>query len=535
MLVGQGATDFAFEQGMPVLPHDALISPAARERWAKWSHDLKHADKRARRQQASNHAPTPIEPPPGYEQLATKPGQPDQDKSLATGVWNEGQPVSPPSSTPVTPSNPAVAHLAHPLASSGSSPISRTSSSSSHLTKATPATSASDAEGSPLQPLTAANLARNHRMRTREEQSYESSTTYRPDTDPQDASRDLEVYFATRYPQANSNSSEIDDGEDMDLDDSEAQYEQNGHQPNACGDAYHDVRSMTDEEDGAESSGSTLKLPSLSPSPPPPNPLHSATTVAKVEHQACREDTSRYHFQNVKESSADSAGPSCKPASGGHNAGVQSQDPDLITDTVGAIAIDSEGNVAAGASSGGIGMKFRGRVGPAALVGVGAAVTPPDGEDRTKTCTAAVTSGTGEHMGTTLAASTCAERLYTNRRKRKGGGYEPCEDDQAVRGMIEHDFMGKMVQTDSFHQPSNTDSRTEHPSVKQSHSAGAIGVLAVKRTAHGAYLYFAHNTDSFALASMSADDPKPTCTMSRSHGNGMLAQGGRAIRYKKKW
>ena len=33
--------------------------------------------------------------------------------------------------------------------------------------------------------------------------------------------------------------------------------------------------------------------------------------------------------------------------------------------------------------------------------------------------------------------------------------------------------------------------------MKQSHSAGAIGILGVKKTPDGLYLYFAHNTDSF--------------------------------------
>jgi taspase (threonine aspartase 1) len=42
-------------------------------------------------------------------------------------------------------------------------------------------------------------------------------------------------------------------------------------------------------------------------------------------------------------------------------------------------------------------------------------------------------------------------------------------------------------------------------------------------------LYYGHNTDSFAMASMSSDEPVPVCTMSRSKGNGQVAQGGRML------
>ena len=45
LLVGQGATDFAFTQGFTIVPHEALISPSARERWNRWKHDLKKAAK----------------------------------------------------------------------------------------------------------------------------------------------------------------------------------------------------------------------------------------------------------------------------------------------------------------------------------------------------------------------------------------------------------------------------------------------------------------------------------------------------------
>ena len=118
--------------------------------------------------------------------------------------------------------------------------------------------------------------------------------------------------------------------------------------------------------------------------------------------------------------------------------------PDDITDTVGAIAVDCFGNIAAGSSSGGIGMKHKGRVGPAALVGIGTAVIPFEPEDKEKTSVGTVTSGTGEHMATTMAAGTCANRLYNSSRRNKRGGSELTDDDNAIRAFVERDFMGML-------------------------------------------------------------------------------------------
>jgi taspase, threonine aspartase, 1 len=70
--------------------------------------------------------------------------------------------------------------------------------------------------------------------------------------------------------------------------------------------------------------------------------------------------------------------------------------------------------------------------------------------------------------------------------------------------------------------------------VKNSGSAGAIGILGIKKSKDAVYLYFAHNTDSFAIASMHSGDKNPVCTMSRSQGGGSIAQGGRAVRIRKK-
>ena len=184
---------------------------------------------------------------------------------------------------------------------------------------------------------------------------------------------------------------------------------------------------------------------------------------------------------------------------------------DMITDTVGAIAIDLFGHIAAGSSSGGIGMKHRGRVGPAALVGIGTAVIPVDDRDDESVCVAAVTSGTGEHMATTMASQKCAERLYHNTRRALGGGDIEATEEEAMESFVQADFMG-------------------HPGVSGSNSAGAIGVMAVKKTPYGYFLHFAHNTDSFALASMHSNEKDAKCVMSRIGEHGNVVQGGRKIR-----
>lgn len=121
---------------------------------------------------------------------------------------------------------------------------------------------------------------------------------------------------------------------------------------------------------------------------------------------------------------------------------------DSITDTIGAIAVDCYGKIAAASSSGGIGMKHRGRVGPAALIGIGTAVIPEDPKDPEETTVAAVTSGTGEHIATTLAASTCASRVYFSDRKDETGMTETVTEEEAIKSMIDIDFMGE---SDCFH------------------------------------------------------------------------------------
>lgn len=114
---------------------------------------------------------------------------------------------------------------------------------------------------------------------------------------------------------------------------------------------------------------------------------------------------------------------------------------DDISDTVGAIAVDSYGHIAAGSSSGGVGMKHRGRVGPAALIGIGTHVIPVDPTDPEHTTVAAVTSGTGEQIATSFAASTCAQRIYYCQKMGDAGVFEEVTEEEALSATIQREFL----------------------------------------------------------------------------------------------
>ncbi|KAJ1156699.1 hypothetical protein NDU88_009417 [Pleurodeles waltl] len=78
-------------------------------------------------------------------------------------------------------------------------------------------------------------------------------------------------------------------------------------------------------------------------------------------------------------------------------------------DTVGAIVVDQDGNVAAAVSSGGLAMKHPGRVGQAALYGCGC--WAENTGVQTPYSTAVSTSGCGEHLVRTILARECSQAL----------------------------------------------------------------------------------------------------------------------------
>ncbi|XP_017174802.1 threonine aspartase 1 isoform X7 [Mus musculus] len=78
-------------------------------------------------------------------------------------------------------------------------------------------------------------------------------------------------------------------------------------------------------------------------------------------------------------------------------------------DTVGAVVVDHEGNVAAAVSSGGLALKHPGRVGQAALYGCGCWAENTGAQNPYST--AVSTSGCGEHLVRTILARECSHAL----------------------------------------------------------------------------------------------------------------------------
>ena len=337
LLVGQGATDFASELGIPVVNAEYLVSAAAGERYARWRLDLRKAQKTGESESDLDSDAPMLDDENHKVEL-----EQDRHNLDFAHCWNESQPYSP------------------PLSATDHSLLEAT-----HRLDAMP-------------------------QSTKKRQAWSSNE---PGNDGQ---------FSIKT------NGDGDESGDSFIDDDPFWLESRSPRPKPA------TSSMAAEANESTDEG-TRRVP-ITPTPPPPTRSHSPPF-------------------NDASKAREYVGMMDKMAS------ITAR-PDDITDTVGAIAVDCHGHIAAGSSSGGIGMKHKGRVGPAALVGIGTAVIPLEPEDKDKTSVATVTSGTGEHMATTMAAGTCASRLYSSTKRGRKGGSESTDDDNAMRAFVERDFMG---------------------------------------------------------------------------------------------
>lgn len=332
LLVGSGATDFAYENGMPILHADFLVSGGSRERWLRWKRDLAQVD-----------------------------AEDNQEEDIQKDTQHQH-----PGHTSSTRSR---------FSSPGRSITSR-----SWWRSANPANPASGSDGS--------------------DGMASPDTALRPHAHMPDASvREYEEDMNVEYVESSLTQPE-------------------------------DVAEPPGGIDGSSQSAETRKRKRTG------FPLESGTVTSTSLGYAGRTIPPEHVGEQPQNDSVEES----------PQQGYIIGSDDNIIDTVGAIAVDCHGNIAAGSSSGGIGMKHSGRTGPAALVGIGTAVIPVDPKDEAGTCVAAVTSGTGEHMATTMASNVCAERIYSSTRKVAGqpGVFETVNEDEALEAMIDVDFMGMM-------------------------------------------------------------------------------------------
>lgn len=153
-----------------------------------------------------------------------------------------------------------------------------------------------------------------------------------------------------------------------------------------------------------------------------------------------------------------------------------------VSDTVGAVVLDKNGNIAAAASSGGIMLKQPGRVGQAALFGCGCWA-----QNKLKdqsTAIACCTSGCGESLIKTFFARECALQMLS-------------DDVSAI-------CLKESIQTKFLESP-----------FLRHHKEKQTGVLILKCSDSIAEFLWGHTTASMCIGYQSTSSKKPTSWISR--------------------
>lgn len=184
---------------------------------------------------------------------------------------------------------------------------------------------------------------------------------------------------------------------------------------------------------------------------------------------------------------------------------AQNSNFDRRLDTVGAVAIDCDNNIASAISSGGVLLKHNGRVGQAAIPGAGCWAQKSIG---------VTTSGVGEYLTVTLFAKKIHERLNTIRN-------QSCE--QPLTTTIINQELTKCFEEELLESLSLTHIDMEY---KQ---AGFLAVMQsnLEDGLDQFVLTYGHNTSSMCIGFMSSDDTEGHSRISTKK-SGTSAKPGRA-------
>ncbi|XP_047672521.1 threonine aspartase 1 isoform X4 [Tachysurus fulvidraco] len=181
-----------------------------------------------------------------------------------------------------------------------------------------------------------------------------------------------------------------------------------------------------------------------------------------------------------------------RQSSGTVNEMVDLEEPASL-DTVGAVVVDQQGNVAAAVSSGGLAMKHPGRVGQAAQYGCGC--WAENARDARPYSTAVSTSGCGEHLMRTMLARECSTAMQADNAH------------QALLDAMQNKFIGSpfLAREDGVLGGIIV---LRCCRCGEDHSSGNLQALLVE-------FLWTHTTESMCVGYMSANDRKARAHISR--------------------
>ena len=157
-------------------------------------------------------------------------------------------------------------------------------------------------------------------------------------------------------------------------------------------------------------------------------------------------------------------------------------DDGIFNDTVGCVVVDSRGHVAAGVSSGGIALKFPGRVGEAAAYGAGCWAVDSRGDPNAMRPPVAISvTGVGERIMKHLVGRECAVRIVD---VAKASPALSCDVGGTCRDVLRTTVASEPLPRDCgvlcvVATPINDDITVECAAVFQDTSSMAVGWLAV--------------------------------------------------------